>query len=165
MKDWLLACSKRQLEAYYKAFLLGLMEWNILCWKVILATALFSVCHMFLQTWKSDGYFQAALPSYPPFYNILEYSVQLCPFILQLGVMSKENRSLLKCNPWTCWALILALHALPEKILSLRNLYKCWKDTSICKLAFPGHRKIESHWTFLKITTSTRPGDSLQYGP
>lgn len=160
MKDWFLACSKRLLEAYYKAFLLELMEGNILSWKVILAAALFSVCHLFLQTWKRAGYFQPALPPYPPFYSILEYSLQLCPFILQLGVLSKENQSLLRSNPWTCWGLILALHALSEKILRLRNLYNCWKDTNSCKLAFLGHRNIESHWTIPRITISTSPGDS-----
>lgn len=57
--------------------------------------------------------------------SFLQYSRIFCaalPFRFAVGFMSKENQSLLRCNPWTCWALILALHAIPGKALSLRNL-------------------------------------------
>lgn len=108
-------------------------------------------------------------PGSPPSSSsFLQYSWIFCaalPFHFAGGCHVQGNWNLLRCNPWTCWALILALHALSEKILSLRNLYNRWKDTNRCKLAFLDHRHSELHWTFPRIITSTRPGDSWQYGP
>lgn len=114
---------------------------------------------------KGCWVFPASPPSPSSF---LQYSRIFCaalPFRFAVGFMSKENQSLLLCNPWTCWALILALHAISGKALSLRNLCNSWEDTNSCKLAFPGYRSIESHWTFPGITTSSRPENSWQYGP
>lgn len=52
-------------------------------------------------------------------YSWIFYAVLPFLFILQLTVMSKQNQSLLRCVSQTCWASSIALHVLPEKILSL----------------------------------------------
>lgn len=114
-------------------------QWRetFLCWD-----GDFGCCFVFcLSSTVTDPKGCWVFPGSPPSpASLLQYSRIFCPplpflFMLLLGVVSKENQSLPTCVSQTCWALSLALHALPEKILSLSILSTC-KDINSCKLAF-----------------------------
>lgn len=81
-------------------------------------------------------------PASPPSpASLLQYSWIFCPalpflFILQLGVVAKENQSPPRCVSQTRWASSLALNELPKEILSLSILCTSCKGINSCQLAF-----------------------------
>lgn len=122
-----------------------------MCWKVILAAVLFSVCHLLLRTQKGAGYFQTGLPPQPPFWNILEYSAQLSPFFSFCSWVAHPKRT--KAHRDVFHRLALKDNSQPEHFMYLLVKILTAADQLLTEGLQPGH----GTRSFVEIVGSVQP--------